>query len=226
MGKKILSEEQKNRILDMVLNTRLSYKRIADLNDTYLEQVNNVVQEYCDKNNYKVIKRSINGAKFVERDTTENMRLLRAREIENWVNENERKPRIKIDGVKAAKEGEEETPEQKEKRFAAIYKGLKKYILSKCYESLEEIEDEDDREILMIISRIENKYKKVTHKNKKEIYDTLLVDEEDLIKAIFNLVKTKKATVEQIRIIADYYGVDLEETEFNIGEQEDSLEER
>ena len=59
-----------------------------------------------------------------------------------------------------------------------------------------------------------------------KIYDTLLVDEEDLVKAIFNLVKTKKATVEQIRIIADYYGVDLEESEFNIGEQEDSLEER
>ncbi len=38
---------------------------------------------------------------------------------------------------------------------------------------------------------------------------------EELVKGIMNLIKTRNATMEQIKIIANYYGVDLEET-FNL----------
>ena len=39
-----------------------------------------------------------------------------------------------------------------------------------------------------------------------------LQTQKDLAKMILNLITTKKATLEQVQIIADYYGVDLEET--------------
>lgn len=38
------------------------------------------------------------------------------------------------------------------------------------------------------------------------------INEQQLAKAILNLMITRKATLEQVKIIADYYGVDLEKT--------------
>ena len=38
------------------------------------------------------------------------------------------------------------------------------------------------------------------------------INEQQLAKSILNLMTTKKATLEQVKIIADYYGVDLEKT--------------
>jgi len=54
-----------------------------------------------------------------------------------------------------------------------------------------------------IISRqaVERRYKKF-----------LKMNEQELARAILNLSITKKATMEQIQKIADYYGVDLEQT--------------
>ena len=49
--------------------------------------------------------------------------------------------------------------------------------------------------------RIEQRHKKI-----------LKFKEQQLAEAIINLISTKKATLEQVKIIAEYYGVDLEET--------------
>ena len=67
-----------------------------------------------------------------------------------------------------------------------------------------------------IVERLDNKISK-----KKVIYryNKAKESKQELAKAILQLMKTKHATLEQIQIIADYYGVDLEKTM-------DSLEER
>ena len=52
------------------------------------------------------------------------------------------------------------------------------------------------------------------------------VSEQQLSKAILNLITTRKATLEQVKVIADYYGVDLEKTMNSLEEQENSSEER
>lgn len=54
----------------------------------------------------------------------------------------------------------------------------------------------------------------------------LKANEEQLAKAILNLIITRKATMEQIQQIADYYGVDLEKTMNSLEEPTHSLEER
>lgn len=56
--------------------------------------------------------------------------------------------------------------------------------------------------------------------------DLTVLPQKQKNKIISECINTRKATVEQIRIIADYYGVDLEELKFNPEQQEGSLEER
>ena len=55
---------------------------------------------------------------------------------------------------------------------------------------------------------------------------TLGLKEKQLAKAILKLITTKKATLEQVKIIADYYGVDLEKTMNSLEEPADSSEDR
>ena len=52
------------------------------------------------------------------------------------------------------------------------------------------------------------------------------LNEQQLAKAILNLTITRKATIEQIQQIADYYGVDLKKTMNSLEEPTNSLDER
>ncbi len=317
MGKKILSEEQKNKILDMVLNTRKTYKKIADINGTSLEQVYDLIEEYCREKNYETIRRTKNGVEFgkqtdgrkrpkilknvqeiqkwveengrkprqkikgvktvkkrkKETEEQEELRLGRAfnntrnsvmkgyegkdleeikdktdrkivriireidenyeskrqgslrntQEIEKWVEENGRKPRQKIKGVKTVKKGEKETEEQEELRLGHALNHIRTFVM-KGYEGkdLEEIKDKTDREMVRIIREIDENYED----NLKTYYEKLRKKEKDkpakrnvkfvqklgnekMGKMIINLIKTKNATEEQVKTIADFYGVDL-----------------
>lgn len=224
----------RQRILDLVLNTKTKYGKIADSTGTSIEEVYDVINEYCEKNNFKTIRRNRTGIESEEQTIKikqgKDKTLDNAKGIEKWCDKNERRPRRFIEGVKPAKEGEKETEEQEEVRWGSALNNIRTRVVNK-YEGkeLEQIENEEDREIVRIIRTVLTKYENNKRGIKKKISDNDMesVDySKELAKAIWNLVRTRKATVEQIRIIADYYGVDLEELKFNPEQQEDSLEER
>ena len=74
--------------------------------------------------------------------------------------------------------------------------------------------------------RIFQKCKKIyAEKGKEEpkgkiIVNRMKIPDEELAKAIFDLIKSKNATIEQIQIIAKYYGIDLNRTINSLDEQE------
>lgn len=164
MGKKILSEEQKNEILNLFLNTKISYKRIAKDTETSLEEVYGVISEYCKENDYKTIRRAKNGVKVEEQNSErkkeKQKKLEKTHKIEEWADKKSRKPRTEIAGVEIAQEGEEETEEQEELRWGLELSKIKRNIVNKYeYKSLEEIEDKYDREIVRIMRELDEKYK-------------------------------------------------------------------
>ena len=233
MEANILSEEQKNKILDLFFNTKIKYAKIADVVQTSIEQVYYVIEEYCKENNYKTIRRCQNGIKFEKqtngRKIGRQKSLKNVQEIKKWADRNKMKPRTRIEGISAAKEGEEETEEQEEIRLGQALKTVKRFIIP-IYEGrkIEEIENEEDREIVRVVRMLDEKYEdnritflrnlKEKKKIKKDDEETSrrkinLVQKlgnEKMGKMIINLIKTKNATQEQVKTIAEFYGVDLE----------------
>ena len=103
-------------------------------------------------------------------------------QIEQWCEENGRKPRRFIDGVNIAKKGEQESEEQKEIKLRSKLQNIR-YLYYKENEgkSLEEIEDEIIREIVKIIRQIDEKYKS---------YYELLINERNII--FENIIKIEQ----------------------------------
>lgn len=73
------------------------------------------------------------------------------------------------------------------------------------------------REITEVLSR---DGRKMTKENARMKYLKVISSEQQLAKGIVNLIKTKHATLEQIQIIAEYYGVDLNRTLNSLNEKE------
>ena len=59
----------------------------------------------------------------------------------------------------------------------------------------------------------------LTRQRAEQRHKRFLKSNQQLAKAILNLMVTRKATMEQIQQIADYYGVDLEETMNSLDER-------
>ena len=170
---KYFTEKQKNEIINECINTRKTFRIIARENNISMEEIYSIMNEYCQQNNYVSFRRSKTGIIFesdkdimLEEKVFENKKgkihnklLKNARAIEEWTKINGRKPRINIEGIKAAKKGEKETKEQEEKRWGSTLYYIKVYIVKK-YEGvpLENILDEKEREIVKIIREIEEQY--------------------------------------------------------------------
>jgi len=174
------------------------------------------IQDEQDREIIRIIRKIDSEYENNKRNRT--ISLLNARELQEWVNENGRKPRQAIKGIKTTQNREEETKEQRELRLGHVLNSIRTKIVNKNkYENmiLQQIENKEEREIVRIIKEIDNNYEnnKLGRKKKVEISNDENIKNE-LVKAIWNLLKTRHATVEQIRIMADYYGVDLEEIEF------------
>jgi len=174
------------------------------------------IQDEQDREIIRIIRKIDSEYENNKRNRT--ISLLNARELQEWVNENGRKPRQAIKGIKTTQNREEETKEQRELRLGHVLNSIRTKIVNKNkYENmiLQQIENKEEREIVRIIKEIDNNYEnnKLGRKKKVEIKNDENIKNE-LVKAIWNLLKTRHATVEQIRIMADYYGVDLEEIEF------------
>lgn len=179
MEANILSEEQKNKILDMVLNTRMTYKLIARKNNIDAIQLNQIIDEYCRENNYKSFRRTEKGTIFEKEDGTvvefarleqietekQSDKKVREQTLENiediqkWADKNGRKPRSGIKGVKIAKKGEKETKEQEELRLGVEFNNSRRISNKYKGKKIENIEDETDRKIVKIIRELDEKYK-------------------------------------------------------------------
>ncbi len=179
MGAKLLTQEQKNKIIDMVLNTRMTYKLIARKNNIDAIQLNQIIDEYCRENNYKSFRRTEKGTIFEKEDGTvvefarieqietekQSDKKVREQTLENiediqkWADKNGRKPRSAIKGVKIAKKGEKETKEQEELRMGTVLNNTRRITYKYKGKKLEEIEDEKDREIVKIYRELEETYK-------------------------------------------------------------------
>ena len=179
MGAKLLTQEQKNKILDMVLNTRMTYKLIARKNNIDAIQLNQIIDEYCRENNYKSFRRIEKGIIFEKEDGTvvefarieqietekQSDKKVREQTLENiediqkWADKNGRKPRSAIKGVKIVKKGEKETKEQEELRMGTALNNTRRIAYKYKGKKLQEIEDETDREIVKIYRELEETYK-------------------------------------------------------------------
>lgn len=171
---KISMENQKNEIINECINTRKTFRIIARENDMSMEEVYAIMNEYCQQNNYTSFRRSKNGIIFErdediileekifekEKGKMYNKLLKNARRIEEWAKVNGRKPRIRIEGIKAAKKGENNTKEQEELRWGRTYRYIRASIVKK-YEGfpLENIQIRKEREIVRIIRQIDEQYK-------------------------------------------------------------------
>lgn len=140
--------------------------------------------------------------------------------LKEWCIENGRRPR-RLDRVKVAKTGEKETKKQKEQRMSGVWWNLNNKVIKK-YEgiSIEDIKDNVDKEIVRIIRGLQEAYPKnktgksntiqvKPTKQRGKAHFVKTVGNEKMKKMIVNLIKTKNATEEQIKVIADFYGVDM-----------------
>ena len=236
MNREKLSEEQKKYIMDLIFNTKMTYKGIVKKVGITIEELYKVIEEYCRANNCNNFIRGKDGVQIQETRKRKQKSLENAQMIKEWADINGRKPRQRIKGVKVpdgrVKEAvkiEELTEEQKEVRLARALTKLEYYTV-RGYDGkeIEEIKNEEDREIVRIIRYVNNNYESnKPGKKKKETRDeNSTKNNRNLAKAIFNLIKTRHATVEQIEIMAKYYGVDLGELELSLEEQEDELNQR
>lgn len=118
----------------------------------------------------------------------------------------------------AAKEGEKETEEQLELRLGRRLSRIKSKYKSIF---LKDIKDKEIRDIVRRVRAIYKKYdkEKLENENKKEIkeektdkrtYYVQKLGNKNMSKMIINLIKTKNATEDQIKQIAEFYGVKLE----------------
>ena len=107
-----MPQEQKDKILNELMYTRTTFKKIAKNNDISIQDLFAVMNEYCEKNGYENFKRTFDGPAFEPKKDTEKLKrdrrmklLKKLEEVERWCEENERIPRSTINGVLAAKEG-------------------------------------------------------------------------------------------------------------------------
>ena len=186
-------------------------KRLDEIEDANEREIVRIIRDIDKK--YKTSNRFNSDGEYILLKNT--------REIEEWSEENGRKPK-RIKGVKVVKKGEKETEQQKEQRLFHALIVIRGEIMKK-YENqrLDKIEDADDREIVRIIRELDEKYPKYK-KEKKEssgqikptkqrdkLHFVKTVGNEKMKKMIVNLIKTKNATEEQIKVIADFYGIDM-----------------
>jgi len=188
------------------------------------------IEDKVDREIVKIIKNIENkyevnvGCFYKKRSLQDSKYLKNAMILKEWCIENGRRPRS-LDRVKVAKKGEEETAEQKEKRMSVVWHNINKNVVKK-YEgiSLENIKDKVEREITRIIRELTEIYPKnkngiaarkenlaqiKTTKKRGKAHFVKTVGNEKMKKMIVNLIKTKNATEEQIKVIADFYGVDM-----------------
>jgi len=147
----ILTDEQKNKVIDLFINSKIKYATIAKEVGISIEQVYEIIYDFCDKNGYGDARRSKKGVVFKEKK--ENIHLATAIEIENWINENKRLPRLYISGVSGDKDAEKEIKTARKMRYIMIN------IVSR-YENkqLNQIRDKTIREIVRIITELKAKY--------------------------------------------------------------------
>lgn len=115
-------------------------------------------------------------------------------------------------GLKAAKEGEKETEEQKEMRLGRFLNRIE-FKYSGIF--LKEIEDKRRRDVVRRIRALgrKNKEKKKQEEletvNKSEFVER--IGEKQLANIVIKLRETRNATDEQMLEIAKLYGMDLKE---------------
>ncbi|MBQ6992260.1 MAG: hypothetical protein IJN50_05070 [Clostridia bacterium] len=163
-----LTEEQKNNIISECINSRKTFKVIARENEIGVDDIYSIVNEYCQKNGYSSFRRTHNGTIFERIQYIESGFLKNLREIQEWNKENRRRP-IRLGKVKVAKEGEKETAEQKERRLALALKTIK-HMIVKQYDniSLNNIKNENHREIVRIVRELEQEWENIFQKEKSE----------------------------------------------------------
>lgn len=205
------TEEQKELRLGWALR-RFNNGIIARYEGKRIEEINNY--------QHREIVRIIRGLSGRYTHVS-NKLLMKVQELQEWANENGRRPRKKILGVIAAKDGEEETEEQKELRLGVLLNDLTELVNKYQNIDIEDIEDYRDKEIVRIIRELTNKYEKnKVGMNKK----TSISGTQELSTALLNLSETRNATENQIRILANYYGVDLEKIGLSQRDDSESIE--
>ena len=148
----IITQVQKDRVIDLFLNSKIKYKNIAKEIGVPIEQVYEIIYEFCDKNGYGNVIRSKMGVVF--KDKKENIHLVNAKEIEKWINENKRLPRLYVD------EQEKGTVTDEEMRIARRMRYIMNNIIVRYEDKdISQIKNKDEREIVRIITYLKEKYK-------------------------------------------------------------------
>ena len=126
-------------------------------------------------------------------------------------------PRQRIEGVKTTEEREKETEEQKELRLGHALNFITTRIMKKYNgKDLDKIGNQQHREIVKIIRDINVKYGENKKGRRKKVQGNNQEDsKQKILTALANLLESRNATENQIRILATYYGVDAEEIGFS-----------
>ena len=170
MKKSNISQEQKGLIMNLVINTRIKYRKVADYTNVTVEEVFEIIEEYCEQNGYERLERKNDSIIFIDKNgereehktekTSQKGNLITARIIKQWTEVNGRKPRQSIEGIKKAEEIKELSGEEKKELRLGQFLNVIKAKVVKKYDNknIEEIEDEVDRETVRIIREVESKY--------------------------------------------------------------------
>lgn len=215
--KETISEDKKRDIINEYMNTKRTLRKIAERNGISYEDMIKILEEY---------RNSIIGEENLIRTKTIDVTKELEEQIYQLRNQGlsyaEIGEKVGVSPVKAkefydkilTKKVKEEYIEKKIKKDrrsdasreidAQICK-LREEDRLKYKEIAKELEKKG---IVMTRQRVEQRHKRFSR-----------IDKKQLAKIILSLKQTKNATMEQIKQIADYYGVDLEKTM-------DSLEER
>ena len=211
MKKENIEEEKKKKVISEFINTRKQIKIIARENNLSLEQVYDILEEY---NKTNVLKRPGNiiflptqkdgevedlykkiydlrkqkkTYKIISEETGISICTIRKICEEVFGEKGEKIPKAPWKSIQT-----EESKKLDEMIYNLVQQG------KSCREVKEELENKG---ISMSIERVRQR------KERKK-----LQNQEELAKGILNLMITRKATLEQIQKIADYYGVNLEKT--------------
>ena len=171
--------EKEQKIIRQVIKGR-KYTYIAEDNEMSLEALYDFLERYCQENNVMIIHHSKEKTReFIPKEKKKDKRLFKTKasesikKIEEWCEKNQRFPRGLSDvsiGPKEEQGTDKETPEQLEKRMHTMYNNLKTRMNMKYNEliELDDIENEEDREIFSKLRKIEWTY---TSKERKIVTD-------------------------------------------------------
>lgn len=212
-GVKIAKKGEKETKEQEELRLGVEFNNSRRISNKYKGKKIENIEDETDRKIVKIIREL--DEKYKDRRKERKRILKKLQETESWADNKGRKPRTTIKGVKLAKEGEVETEEQKELRMGMNLGNARRIVNKYEGKELEEIEDEDDKDIVKIVMALDAKYeknkgwkKKKTSERKLNFVQTL--GNEKMGKMIINLIKAKNATEEQVKTIAEFYGVDLE----------------